>query len=54
VLASEITVDGLSRETSPSMSQPHLKFACELDPERLTELFADGSVIANLQLFRRA
>jgi hypothetical protein len=45
----ESTADGLSRETSPAMSQPHLTFACELDPERLTELFADGSVIGNLQ-----
>jgi hypothetical protein len=31
------------------MSQPHLTFACELDPARLTELFADGAVIAQLQ-----
>jgi hypothetical protein len=31
------------------ISQPQLSFACELDPARLSELFADGSVIVDLQ-----
>ncbi len=31
------------------MGQPRLSLACELDTHRLTELFADASVIAELQ-----
>ena len=31
------------------MARPRLTFACELDPERLSALFADGSVVAALQ-----
>ena len=31
------------------MSAPRLTLACELDPARLVELFADGSVITDIQ-----
>jgi hypothetical protein len=31
------------------MQPPRLTFACELDRTRLTELFADGSVLADLR-----
>jgi hypothetical protein len=31
------------------MPLPRLSFACELDDARLSELFADGVVIADLQ-----
>ncbi len=31
------------------MQQPRLTFACELDRERLTELFSEGSVIEDLE-----
>ena len=31
------------------MQQPRLTFACELDPARLTALFSDAVVIADLQ-----
>lgn len=33
----------------PVPDPPQLSFACELDPARLTELFADGSVIDDLR-----
>ena len=31
------------------MPPPRLTFACELDPARLTALFSDAAVIADLQ-----
>jgi hypothetical protein len=31
------------------MQQPRLTFACDLDPARLTALFSDAAVIADLQ-----
>ena len=34
------------------MQPPRLTFACELDRARLTELFADGSVLADLRTLR--
>jgi hypothetical protein len=34
------------------MQLPRLTFACELNPVRLTELFADGSVLADLRTLR--
>jgi hypothetical protein len=37
------------KEAAPAAQQPRLTFACELDPTRLTALFSDGSVIADLQ-----
>jgi hypothetical protein len=32
------------------MNRPRLTFACELDPQRLTALFSDGSVIKDLRV----
>jgi hypothetical protein len=32
------------------MARPHLTFACELDPDRLTALFANGAVVEDLQV----
>src|SRR5215211_1182986 len=37
---------------SIAMQPPRLTFACELDRARLTELFADGSVLADLRTLR--
>jgi hypothetical protein len=37
------------RHHSTAMPQPRLTFACELDPARLTALFSDAAVIADLQ-----
>lgn len=37
--------------TMTAMPPPRLTFACELDPERLTALFADDAVLTALQAF---
>jgi hypothetical protein len=44
--------DGAAARDESTLPPPQLTFACELDPARLVELFADPQVIDDLQALK--